>query len=171
MHYTINKKNIKQSIKNLNYFFKENNFQIPLNILSEAFSKSLFFKNYNTLEGITSKPKVIQSIPEIKNYMIEIDCSLNKNDLLNLIKKSFEDGKCNANIDNFLSEDKSYHLEISFPQNTDNFLTAMFLLASSLKNYNVTRFELLRIVFEKENLLPAVNLDFYLNNKPNKRAA
>jgi len=35
----------------------------------------------------------------------------------------------------------------------------MFILASSLKPYHVTRFDLLRIIFEKENLLPAVQLD------------
>ena len=35
----------------------------------------------------------------------------------------------------------------------------MFILASSLKPYHVTRFDLLRIIFEKEKSLPAVQLD------------
>ena len=39
----------------------------------------------------------------------------------------------------------------------------MFILATSLKPYQVTRLDLLRIVFEKENLLKAVELDW-----PNK---
>ena len=76
---------------------------------------------------------------------------------------ALDDGKCHANIDNFIHLNNVSHFEISFPNKNDNFLTAMFILATSLKPYQVTRLDLLRIVFEKENLLKAVELDW-----PNK---
>lgn len=165
MQYFINKKNIKQSVQNLSSFFKEKGFDIPRHLLLDAFSKSIFFKNWNTLEGITSKPTIIAHIPSKKAYMIEIEGRITQQQLLTLIKDSFSDGKCSATIDNFIGEDNNYHLEISFPSTTDNFLTAMFLLASSLKSYHISRFDMLRIIFEKESLLEAVKLDFSTNNK------
>ena len=77
MQYTINKKNVKQSIQNLSRFLKEKGYDIPRNIILDAFSKSIFYKNWNTLEAITEKPQIIQYIPEKKVYLIEVDCELN----------------------------------------------------------------------------------------------
>lgn len=160
MQYFINKKNIKQSIQNLSGFLKEKNFDIPRNILLEGFSKALFFKNYNTLEGLSSKPNIIEHLPEKKAYMIEVEASINSEKFLELFDLALQDGKCQATINNFVHENNIYHLEISFPKTTDNFLIAMFYLASYLKPYSVKRFELLRILFEKESLLDAMKLDF-----------
>lgn len=165
MQYFINKKNIKQSIQNLSSFLKDKGYEIPRNIILEAFSKSLFFKNWNTLEGLSTKPDLINHIPEKKSYMIEVECSLSKDLFLKALNDSFSQGKCHVNVDNFIYEEKKFHVEISFPHKNDNFLTAMFILASSLKSYQVTRFDLLRIVFEKENLLPAVELDLQVKIK------
>ena len=160
MNYLINKKNIKQSVQNLSSFFKEKGFDIPRNVLLDAFSKSLFYKNWNTLEGLSTKPDRIKNYPNKRAYMIEIECDLTKENLLTLLKKSFEEGKCNAIIENVLSEKNVHHFEIAFPVNSDNFLTSMFLLVRSLKNDNVKvkRFDLLRIMFEKESLLRAMDL-------------
>jgi len=165
MQYFINKKNIKQSVQNLSHFLKEKGFDIPRNIILEAFSKSLFFKNWNTLEGLSSKPSIIEHVPHKRGYMIEVEGKVSHEVFIDLIKKSFEEGNCHVSMDNFLYEDGSYHVEISFPGKNDNFLTAMFLLASSLKPYHITRFDILRIIFEKESLLEAVKLDFKTNKK------
>lgn len=166
MQYFINKKTVKQSVQNLNSFLKEKGFDIPRNIILEAFSKSIFFKNWNTLEGMTSKPEIIQHFQEKKSYMIEVECSIQENLFLKLINDSFLEGKCQATIENFITQDNVFHVEISFKHKTDNFLTAMFIMATSLKQYHVKRFDLLRIVFEKENLLPAVQLDWPVKLKP-----
>ena len=163
MQYTINKKNVKQSIQNLSSFLKEKGYDIPRNIILDAFSKSIFYKNWNTLEGITEKPQIIQYIPEKKIYFIELDCELNENDFLNVFKKVFLEAKCQANINNFKSFKNSYHVEITFPNKNDNFLTAMFLLSDNLKLHNVTRFDILRVFVEKENLLPTININFKKN--------
>ena len=163
MQYTINKKNVKQSIQNLSSFLKEKGYDIPRNIILDAFSKSIFYKNWNTLEGITEKPQIIQYIPEKKIYFVELDCELNENDFLNVFKKVFLEAKCQANINNFKSFKNSYHVEITFPDKNDNFLTAMFLLSDNLKLHNVTRFDILRVFVEKENLLPAININFKKN--------
>ena len=163
MQYTINKKNVKQSIQNLSRFLKEKGYDIPRNIILDSFSKSIFFKNWNTLEAITEKPQIIQYIPEKKVYLIEVDCELNENDFLNVLKKVFLEAKCQANINDFKFFKNSYHVEITFPNKNDNFLTAMFLLSDNLKLHNVTRFDILRIFVEKENLLPAININFKKN--------
>lgn len=159
MQYFINKKNIKQSIQNISSFLKEKNFDIPRNIILEAFSKALFFKNYNTLEGITSKPNIIEHFPDKKAYMIEVEANISSEKFLQVFDLALEYGKCQAHINNFVHENYVYHLEISFPKTNDNFLIAMFYLASYLKPYSVKRFDLLRIVIEKENLLEAIKLD------------
>ena len=164
MQYFINKKNIKQSIQNIHHFLIEKGYDIPRNILLEGFSKALFFKNWNTLEGLTSKPTIIQNIPERRSYMIEIEGKISQNQVLDFIKESFKEGNCHAIMDNFICDDSSYHIEISFPGKNDNFLTSMFLLANYLKTYQIQRFELLRIVLEKENLLGALNLQFGQHN-------
>lgn len=165
MQYFINKKNIKQSVQNLSHFLKEKGFDIPRNIILEAFSKALFFKNYNTLEGMSSKPTIIEHLPERKSYMIEVEGNVPHTIFMQLIKDSFEEGQCHAVINNVLYDNQTHHVEISFPSKNDNFLTAMFLLASSLKPYHITRFDILRIIFEKESLLEAVKLDFKTNKK------
>lgn len=165
MQYFINKKNIKQSVQNLSSFLKEKGFDIPRNIILEAFSKSLFFKNWNTLEGISSKPSIIEHLPQKKSYMIEVEGKVSREVFLDLVKTSFEEGHCHAVMDTFLHENNCYHVEISFPGKNDNFLTSMFLLASSLKTYQITRFDILRIVFEKESLLEAVKLEFPVKTK------
>lgn len=160
MQYFINKKNIKQSIQNLNHFLIEKGYNVPRNILLEGFSKALFFKNWNTLEGLTSKPTIIQHISERKSYMIEVEGEISQEKIIDFIKQSFKEGNCHAVMDNFIGDNNSYHIEISFPGKNDNFLTSMFLLANYLKPYQIKRFELLRIVLEKENLLGALNLQF-----------
>lgn len=165
MQYFINRKNIKQSIQNMVSFFEEKGLNIPRHLILEAFSKALFFKNYNTLEGMSSKPTIIEHLPERKNYMIEVEGNVPHTIFMQLIKDSFEEGQCHAVINNVLHDNQTHHIEISFPSKNDNFLTAMFLLASSLKSYHITRFDLLRIVFEKESLLEAVKLDFKTKNK------
>ena len=68
-----------------------------------------------------------------------------------------------SNINDFKFFKNSYHVEITFPNKNDNFLTAMFLLSDNLKLHNVTRFDILRIFVEKENLLPAININFKKN--------
>jgi hypothetical protein len=152
MQYFINKKNIKQSVNNISNFLIEKKIDIPKNIILELFSKGLFFKNWNTLNGLCSKPKIIQNLSNRKAYLLEIDTDLNEKELLKLVKNSFKEGNCNCSIDNFLFEDNSFHLEINFPNKTDNFLTGIFILSEELKKFNTTRCEIFRIVFEKENL-------------------
>lgn len=71
--------------------------------------------------------------------------------------------KIYANINNFKSFKNSYHVEITFPNKNDNFLTAMFLLSDNLKLHNVTRCDILRVFVEKENLLLAINISFKKN--------
>ncbi len=153
MQYVLSKKNIKQSIQNLSSFFKEKGLDIPKNLILEGFSKALFFKNWNTLEGVATKPDQIQYYAEKKLYLIEVECDLDQKSIRGNLTMAFIKCNCYAHIDNEISDNKCHHFEISFPEKTDNFLTAMFLFAESLKIYNVTRFDILRIVKEKESMM------------------
>lgn len=85
MQYTINTKNIKQSVQNVVSFLKEKNISIPRNVVLELFAKALFYKNWNTLKGLTDSPKIISHLKDTKRYMIKIECkSLTKSQLISL---------------------------------------------------------------------------------------
>lgn len=160
MLYLISKKNVKQSIQNLADHLKSKNIDIPRNVLLEGFAKALFFKNWNTLEGLSTKPNIIEHYPNRTTYMVEIDCLASKEEMLAMVDRCLAKAKCEARLDNFLHNKQSFHFEFSFKSRTDNFLTAMFLIAQELKPYKPTRFERLRVVFEKESLLKAVDIKF-----------
>jgi hypothetical protein len=153
MQYDINTKNIKQSASNLSNFFKEKNIDIPKSTILEAISKVFFFRNWNTLEGLSTKPQIIQHLKENKSYLIEIECSLTKNDLLSLIKKSFLKANAHFQLDNFIHENNYSHVNINLTKSTDNFLTAMFILCENIKPYDVKKFEFIRIIQEKESMM------------------
>ena len=160
MFYFITKKNAKQSVQNLAEHLKSKNIDIPRSVLLEGFAKAMFFKNWNTLEGLSTKPNIIEHYTNRITYMVEIDCSANKDEMLKLINRCLTDAKCDVQLTNYLYDNNAFHFELSFKRREDNFLTAMFLLAQELKSFQVTRFEQLRVVFEKESLIDAIKLDF-----------
>lgn len=153
MQYRLNKRNIKQSLQNLHNFFREKEIHIPRHILLDAIAKVFFVKNYNTLEGVITKPSIIGHIADCKVYMVEIESTLDKKQLTSLMYDAFVQAQCSATLDMVLYENGIFHADIVFPQNSNNFLTAMLLLSDVLKKYQVKRFELLRMTVERENLL------------------
>lgn len=158
MFYFISKKNVKQSIQNLAEHLKSKNIDVPRNVLLEGFAKALFFKNWNTLEGLSTKPNIIEHYSNRKTYMVEIECSADRDEMLKIVQNCLTNAKCEAQIGNFIYDKNAFHFEFNFKSRTDNFLTAMILLAQELKVYQVKRFDYMRIVFEKESLLKAVDI-------------
>lgn len=160
MKYDITKKSVKQSIKNMSDYFNSRGFKIPLNVISEGFSKGLFFKDWNTLSGLFSRPGVINHYPsDLRKYLFEIECDIDVNILHQMLLKAFSNYKCNAVVNNIISDSVTHHFEISFLENnSNNFLTSLIVFTNSLKKYNVTRCDVLRIEIKKESLLEALNL-------------
>lgn len=151
MKYDINIKHIKQSVNNLSESLKD--FDIPRNRLLEAFAKSLFFKNWNTVQGLVKKPQIIQHLNIEKKYLFEIDAKINREELLKKLKSSFNSAKANIELTNFLEDNGSFHIELNLLKNDKNILTAMFIFAQELKDYRVTRFDYCRVVCEKESFM------------------
>lgn len=151
MKYDINLKNIKQSVNNLADSLKEYN--IPRNQILEAFARSIFFKNWNTLQGIGKKPHIIEHLDIQKRYFFEIDANVSREELLKKLKSSFEKANANLELINLIEDKKSFHMEINVLKSDKNILTAMFLFAEELKSHNVTRFDYCRVVCEKESFM------------------
>lgn len=158
MQYSITKKNVKQSIKNLSTFFKEKGFNIPQNIFIEGFSKALFFKNWNTLEGMTTNGNVITHLKNKKTYLLEIDINLDKDYVHKELLSSFAEANCEVEVTNFIHNGNSFHFEFSFPKSNNNFLTGMVLFAKRMQPHSPTRFEMVRMTIEKENLIGFLNI-------------
>lgn len=151
MKYDINLKNIKQSVNNLSDSLKE--FDIPRNRILEAFAKAIFFKNWNTLQGLSQKPQIIQHLKIEKKYLFEIDAKITRDELLEKLKNSFKVAKAHLQLTNFLENNGSFHIELNLIKNDNNILTAMFIFAQELKSYSVTRFDYCRVVCEKESFM------------------
>jgi hypothetical protein len=158
MKYTINLKNVKQSVAHLNESLKE--FNIPHNKMLDSFSKALYYKNWNTLYSLATNPSIISQQEEVKKYLFEIEANITKSQLLTLLKTSFLKANALLSIDNFFQNDCFFHIELNLKKSDTNILTAMFLLADSLKNHDVKKFDYCRIVCEKESFM-----DFYKNKK------
>lgn len=158
MQYNLNLKNIKQSATHLGTFLKDYN--IPRNVLLEAISKVFFFKNWNTLQGIATKPNIIEHLNVQKRYLFEIEAQIEEKQLLSLFKDCFNEGNAQLNIINFLSEKRTdkfnyFHIELDLMKNDRNILTGIFLLCDKFKKMNVgiNKFEYCRVVVEKESLM------------------
>lgn len=166
MKYIINSKNIKQSIGKLSHYLKEKNFNIPHNVMLEAFAKALFLRNWNTLQSIMNKTDSIKEIECQYQYILEITIDMNKPALLKILEQSFIKANAKLNIDKFslLNEDNIkdniLHHQIIFNMqgNGENFLTALFILCEQLKSIKVPEnIEYCRIKVEKESLLEYFN--------------
>jgi hypothetical protein len=167
MQYELNLKNIKQSATNLSKFLKDYN--IPRNVLLEGMAKIFFFKNWNTLEGLATRPQIIEHINIQKRYLFEIEAQIEESTLLDLLKRSFKEGQAQFNLINFVSEKKDntfnyFHFEIDLMKSDKNILTAMFLMCEKLKNMKVVinKFDYCRVVCEKESFME------YFNEQKNK---
>lgn len=153
MQYFITKKNIKQSIKNLSSFFKEKGFDIPQNMFLEGFSKALFYKNWNTLEGITNNGDIIKHFKNRKTYMLELEVNLDKEYIKKCLLDSFLEAGCELELISFIQNGESFHFEFEFPKSSNNFLTGMIIFTGKIKKHKPKRLEMLRINIEKENLI------------------
>lgn len=162
MQYNINLKNIKQSATNLGKFLKDYN--IPRNVILEAIAKVFFFKNYNTLEAMSTKPNIIEYLNVQKRYLFEIEAQINETQLLNLFKECFTEGKAQFNMLNFLYEKQPnnfnyFHIELDLMKSDRNILTAMFLLCEKFKKMNIgiNKFDYCRVAVENESFMAYFN--------------
>lgn len=173
MQYNLNLKNIKQSATNLGKFLKDYN--IPRNVLLEAIAKVFFFKNYNTLEGLATKPHIIEHLPIQKRYLFEIEAEIEKPLMIKLLNESFLEAKGQFNLINLLSEKVNektnyFHIELDLSKSDQNILTAMFLLCEKIKNMNVdiSKFDYCRVVCEKESFMSYFNHSYPKPKKEDK---
>ena len=151
MKYDINLKNIKQSTANLGEYLKE--FDIPHNKILEGFSRSLFYKNWNTLQGVSTKPQIIKHLDVEKRYLFEIEATINREKILSILKESFSFTKAQLDLITLLQDGNYFHIALDLRKSDTNILTAMFVFAERLKPYDVTRFDYCRITCEKESFM------------------
>lgn len=160
MKYDINKKNVKQSIKNLKDYFNSKGISIPHNNLLEGMAKVFFAKNWNTLEGLMTKSKSLDNIKTQKKYLIEIQINCSKLELLYLLKASFKEAKCLLNIVEYQEFEDSHQITVDLSENNNNILTAFLILSNKLKktDYSVKKLDIVRFFVEKESLTKLFNL-------------
>lgn len=158
MKYEINRKNIKQSVTTLATFLTQNGFKIPRHLILDAFSKTLFFKNWNTLEGMSTDPEQIRYIKKEKRYIFEIEIrNCTKETVLNLFTDSFTEANATFNMVNFLNDGDKYHIELDMIKGANNTITAIIILGKKLKpKYEVIRLDLCRIEVDTEQLIGLV---------------
>lgn len=153
MNYLINKSNVKKSISRLSNYLKEKGYHVPYSVITEGFSNSLFFRNWNTLEENITSPKQIHKISKDYRYLLEITIDLPKEKLLTLLKESLIEANTTITLENIRHEGHDFYIEINLMQGANNVLTAFFLFSEKLKKINIlpTRLEHCRIHIEKES--------------------
>jgi hypothetical protein len=151
MKYDINLKNIKQSAVNLGEYLKE--FNIPHNKILEGFSRSLFYKNWNTLQGVSTKPQIIEHLDVEKRYLFEIEANITREKLSTILKEAFAFSKAQLELITLLQDGNYFHIALDLRKSDTNILTAMFVFAERLKPYDVKKFDYCRIVCEKESFM------------------
>ena len=159
MLYSINLKNIKRSAFALADYLKEKGFNLPRHISLEAVARVLLFKNYNTLEALANRPRVLDYYQPEKKYLFEITIDCEKNELLKMLKDSFQKANAILNIQNFLQDKKDFYFELDLTKTDSNILAAIMELTQTLKNssYKITRFEYCRVTCEKSSLMSAIH--------------
>lgn len=159
MNYELNKKNIKQSVKNLSLFLNQEGIFIERHKLLEGVSKLFFMKNWQTLEGVVTNPEQIKYIKNNKKYLIQIEIDCSKDKLMDLFKHAFKESKCQFNVVNYQNRNSIHLIELDLSNNNDNLITALFVFSNKIKetNYIVKKMEMARIFTEKEDLTELFN--------------
>lgn len=154
MYYEINKKNIKQSAKNISEQLQKDGYLVPKNKVLELLSKVFFYKNWNTLDGIATSPEKVDSIKKVKRYLIEIETNCPKDKMFKILETAFTNGNCQFNVEDYQSNEKVHLLTLDLTKNNDNVITAIFMLKKEMKKngYKVERAEMARIFMEKEDM-------------------
>lgn len=119
----------------------------------EAVSRTFFYKNWNTLEGVVSSPKVIKSYKVDKKYLFEIDVNISKQKLLAILCESFTEANAHFELNSIIQNNNYFHIELDLRKSDKNILTAMFLVAEKIKPYDVKSFDYCRLVCEKESFM------------------
>jgi len=151
MKYDINLKNIKQSASLLGKSLGAYN--VPHSAILEAFSHSLYYKNYNTLQGVCTKPQLIEHYKPHKYYLFELEAGIDKATLLRLLREAFIKAKAEFHLSDFIQEKNYYHFKIDLTKSDTNILTAIFLLCDQLKSYHVSDMKYCRVLCEKESFM------------------
>lgn len=125
---------------------------MPKNVALEALAKSLFFKNWNTLEGLANSTDIIAHVRPEKYYAIEIECSATKKEIQAEIADAFTKAQVNPAVEDFRMNGNRFYFVIDLLKSDKNVLLAIVFLQQNLKNYSLKSFNLLRVIFEKENL-------------------
>lgn len=158
MQYPININNIKKSATLLTIFLKEKGFTIPRNVALEAVARVLLIKNYNTIEALAKRPRIIEYFQEEKKYFFEITINCNKETLLNLLNESFKKANAKVQIENLLQDKEDFSFEVDLRKDDSNILVAIMLFSQNLQTtaYQVKRFEYCRLSCEKGSLMQAI---------------
>lgn len=116
----------------------------------DGVSRALFYKNWSKLEGVVSSPRVIKSYKVDKKYLFEIEVNLTQQKLLGILRESFTEANADFELSSIIQDNNYFHIELDLRKNDKNILTAIFLVAEKLKNYDVKTFDYCRLVCEKE---------------------
>lgn len=155
MQYNITTKNVKQSVTNLSNYFKTKGYKIPHSAVIEGFAKSLFFRNYNTLEAISESVEIIEHIKPESRYLVELDVDIDNKTLKSLIEKSFEEGYTVIKINSVKSDGNKHHIELQSTIVMNNLMSGLVYLCENLKQngYIPTRMDYCMISVSKESFM------------------
>lgn len=158
MNYLLSLKNVKQSVSNLSEFLKNKGWDIPHTTLLHAFSKALFFPNWNTLQSQFEKPELFQAKNE---YILRIQSDQTPKTVIDLIGEQAKKADCQF----IISQTQLFpdYLEIRFTNpltlkkgiSYSNLLTLMMIMGQEIKklNWQITFFEYWQLKIEKQSLM------------------
>lgn len=156
--YKFTLKNIKQSIFNLETFFKEKGYDIPHSTLLHGFSKALFFPNWNTMMAQLEKPETFTPTME---YIVRFKSEdLSGPEFEKMLFKCAEDSNCKILIHQKQQFLDFLEIRLTNPLSAgkggarySNILTCFMLLIEILKksNVKVSIFEYWQVRIENQN--------------------
>jgi hypothetical protein len=155
MQYNITTKNVKQSVANLSNYFKDKGYKIPHSAVIEGFAKSLFFRNWNTLEAISDTVEIIEHIKPASTYLVEFDLQIDNKTLREIVEKSFSEGYTVINIKSLRSDGNQHHMELHSEIFMNNLMSGLAFLCQNLKEkgYVPTRMDYCMISISKESYM------------------
>jgi hypothetical protein len=154
MHYHINTQNVKKSVSHLSSYFKKKGYSVPYSDILEAFSHALFTKNYNTLEAKMKEPITINDIKQEYKYIIEIVVDMPEEKMLEIIKNSLKEANCLSSLESFYHKDNQFTFILNLEKNSNNTLTALFLLSENMKKICIPKkMDFCRIQVEKQSFM------------------
>lgn len=132
--YQITLKNVKKSVQNFSLFLKEKGFDIPHTTLLHAFSKALFFQNWNTLKAKLDGP---QSFEPYHNYVLQFSSKdISPEQFFDLFLFYTEKADCLVEVSQKRYFENGLEITFTNPNNKkgySNLLTTFMMLTDVIK--------------------------------------